>query len=96
MRDCWRWLFDHNIIKYIVHKYAIGSLQFTANQTEPECNVPAGCTPDHINAYNPIVCDNNGNIEDDCSETTTPPPPSPTTPPATPPHRPKHCRHIVP
>jgi len=41
---------------------------------------------------NRIICEDNGNIEDDCNEATIPPPP--TTPPTTPPPPPKHCKHI--
>jgi hypothetical protein len=33
---------------------------------------------------NRIICEDNGNIEDDCNEATIPPPP--TTPPTTPPY----------
>jgi len=53
-----------------------------------------GCLPDPdpFMSYNPVICEDNGNIEDDCNEATTPPPPSPTTPPPPP----KHCRHKVP
>ena len=40
-----------------------------------------GCTPDPVQAINPSVCDNNGNIEDVCIQVKTPPPP------------PKHCKH---
>lgn len=36
-----------------------------------------GCTPDPFQAINPSVCDNNGNIEDDCIQVKTPPPPPP-------------------
>ena len=39
-----------------------------------------GCTP-YSDAGNPIICEDNGNIEGDCNEATTAPP----TPP------PKHC-----
>jgi len=45
-----------------------------------------GCTP-HLNAEDPITCDDNGNIERYCNEATTPPTTSPTTPPR------KHCKH---
>ena len=68
MFDCWRWLFDHNIIYYIVHTSVIGSYQFTECHAGPECNIPVGCTSHSVNA---IFCDDNGNIEDDCNDATT-------------------------
>ena len=51
-----------------------------------------GCTPGR-RAWEPITCDDNGNIEGYCNEATTHPTtrPPPTTYPATPP--PKHCKH---
>jgi len=37
---------------------------------------PVGCAPG-LNALDPIICHDNGNIEGNCNETTTPPPPRP-------------------
>ena len=51
-----------------------------------------GCIPGP-KAKDPIICDDNGNIEGGCNEATTHPttPAPPTTSPATSP--PNHCKH---